>query len=588
MEDEDELDWSPAEWPEDDWTSVSLDERGKASHDAEQQSSPVQSTTLAPSALLPSLLPKAGTLASPHVLKTVQKSLGSSKFMAAKTAQAETVSRRIEKLKPLAEHIRLTGAGRVPVEGFMKKVTSEIKEMLEREGHTWWVCVDMDAFFASVEERDRPELKTRPMAVGGMSMLSTANYEGTKQGEPVAPSVGGVKWYSVITCRKYGVRSAMPGYIAKKLCPELVLVSSDMQKYIAVSNEVREVFVEYDPTFRMMSLDEAFLNLTPYLAQHPTETAETALASLRAKVYAKTRCTCSGGAGGNRTVAKIAASLRKPNGQTVLDPRYESTLEFLKPLLLKQIPGIGPVMSALLSALGIETVNDLRQVENLCVIYGCIGGKGWQFLGRIAAGAYSSGEHGGDRKSVGCERTFRDSSNEVFLLGMLEKLAQNLEHLLAEKTLKARHLTLKLKTSGFVVTTHGKTLDYSVSQAPQMYRIAKKLLEEEVAKRGAWPELRLMGLSAAKLFKHTTDDHCETSIAKLLKRKHSDRKAVASWQCPVCLIALSDADDLRSVNKHLDACLDADSSSGSNKDAARVDRKRRRTGIEAYFNKTSL
>jgi DNA polymerase kappa len=139
---------------------------------------------------------------------------------------------------------------------------------------TRWIChVDMDAFFASVEELDKPELKNIPMAVGDLGMLSTANY----------------------VARKYGVRSAMPGYIAKRLCPELVLVPVNFDKYQKSSNAVQEIFKQYDPLFRAASLDEACLDLTDYAKTHPDQSIEDIVCELREKIFLHTGLTASAG-----------------------------------------------------------------------------------------------------------------------------------------------------------------------------------------------------------------------------------------------------------------------------------------------------
>ncbi|KAJ3152104.1 hypothetical protein HDU86_005949 [Geranomyces michiganensis] len=140
------------------------------------------------------------------------------------------------------------------------------------------VCVDMDAFYASVEELDNPDLKSKPMAVGGIGMLCTANYE----------------------ARKYGVRSAMPGYIARKLCPQLLIVPLHFERYGAISAVVRKVFAVYDPDFSAMSLDEGLLDITKYLVDHPAQTAEQVVAELREEIFKRTGLTASAGIAGNK------------------------------------------------------------------------------------------------------------------------------------------------------------------------------------------------------------------------------------------------------------------------------------------------
>ena len=207
------------------------------------------------------------------------------------------------------------------------------------------VHVDMDAFYAAVEMRDNPTLKDKPMAVGSLSMLSTSNY----------------------IARKYGVRAAMPGFIGRKLCPDLIIVHENFDKYRAVSDQVKDILRHYDPNFAAMSLDEAYLDLTCYLEDHQQEylsedidiisgavkagehvvvtehraVTEKIVNEMRQKIYDRTQLTASAGIAANTMLAKICSDMNKPNGQYYLESDKGVILNFVHNLPIRKIPGIG-------------------------------------------------------------------------------------------------------------------------------------------------------------------------------------------------------------------------------------------------------
>mmetsp|Transcript_34811 Transcript_34811/g.44894 ORF Transcript_34811/g.44894 Transcript_34811/m.44894 type:complete len:290 (+) Transcript_34811:59-928(+) len=188
------------------------------------------------------------------------------------------------------------------------------------------VVIDMDCFYAAVEMRDFPELLNKPMAVGGMSMISTANY----------------------VARSFGVRSAMPGFIAKELCPQLILVPGRYEAYSQASKLVLEVIHHYDEHCRMMSLDEAKIDLTKYLtatfgAQDegwPMDTVSAVVKEMRDRVYQATRLTCSAGIGPSFMIAKVASDLNKPNGQFEVGFSREEAINFVRQQPLRKVSGL--------------------------------------------------------------------------------------------------------------------------------------------------------------------------------------------------------------------------------------------------------
>eukprot|EP00041_Stephanoeca_diplocostata_P038622 m.1534700 g.1534700 ORF g.1534700 m.1534700 type:complete len:272 (+) comp25243_c0_seq52:3581-4396(+) len=199
------------------------------------------------------------------------------------------------------------------------------------------VHVDMDMFYAAVEMRDDPSLREKPMAVGGIGMLSTSNY----------------------AARKFGVRAAMPGYIALKLCPDLVIVPSRFDAYRIASDQVKQVLAEYDPNFQQVGFDEAYVDLTAWVARGAD--VQRVVAEMREKIRAATQLTASAGIAPNKMLAKICSDMNKPNGQYFLESTREAVLRFIHGLSVRKVSGIGKVSAAVLHRLGVQTCHHLYQ-----------------------------------------------------------------------------------------------------------------------------------------------------------------------------------------------------------------------------------
>ncbi|MCH84448.1 DNA polymerase kappa-like [Trifolium medium] len=206
----------------------------------------------------------------------------------------------------------------------------------------------MDAFYAAVETLSNPTLKGKPMAVGSMSMISTANYE----------------------ARKFGVRSAMPGFIARKLCPELIFVPVDFNKYNYYSDLTRKVFQRYDPNFIAGSLDEAYLDITEVCRERNVKSEEIAQ-EIRVSVYEETGLTCSAGVAPNRLLAKVCSDINKPNGQYVLPNDRLAVMTFISSLPIRKIGGIGKVTEQILKEVfGINTCEQMLDKSSyLCALF---------------------------------------------------------------------------------------------------------------------------------------------------------------------------------------------------------------------------
>ncbi|WP_350293276.1 DNA polymerase IV [uncultured Croceitalea sp.] len=334
------------------------------------------------------------------------------------------------------------------------------------------IHVDMDAFYASVEQHDNPELKGKPVAVGGGSkrgVVSAASYE----------------------ARKFGVRSAMSGYIAQRNCPDLIFVKPRFDRYKEISQQVRSVFFEYTDLVEPLSLDEAYLDVTKNKKGNPSATliAE----EIRKKILDKTGLTASAGISINKFIAKIASDYNKPNGQKTVNP--EEVIQFLEDLEIRKFYGVGKVTAEKMYKLGIFTGRDLKQksLEFLDANFG----KGGKFYYNVVRGIHFS-EVKPHRipKSVGAERTFSENlSSEIFMQERLEHIATELERRLLKSKIAGKTITLKIKYSDFTLQTRSKTLPYYISAKDLILETAKELLYQEELENS----VRLLGISLANL-----------------------------------------------------------------------------------------
>jgi DNA polymerase-4 len=330
------------------------------------------------------------------------------------------------------------------------------------------IHVDMDAFFAAVEQKDKPELKGVPIAVGGggaRGVVAAASYE----------------------ARKFGVRSAMSGRLAEQLCPELVFVKPRFERYKEVSLQVRSIFTAYTDKVEPLSLDEAYLDVTQN--KKGLLSATMIAEAIRNAIFNETGLTASAGISINKFLAKVASDWNKPNGQKTIPP--EDVLPFLEALDIKKFYGVGKKTADRMYQKGIYTGADLkkRTIEELVADFGKSGG----FYYKVVRGIHTSPvQSERTAKSIGAERTFDTNlSSELFLeeklMGVTEALMLRLErHKSAGKT-----ITLKLKYSDFTTQTRSKTLDYYIADKSMIFNEAKALLYQERLKNS----VRLIGIT---------------------------------------------------------------------------------------------
>ncbi|RKP04024.1 hypothetical protein CXG81DRAFT_8815, partial [Caulochytrium protostelioides] len=355
------------------------------------------------------------------------------------------------------------------------------------------VHCDLDAFYASVHEVDEPQWRTVPMAVGGTGgdgVLTTANY----------------------VARRFGIRSAMPTWIARKLCPQLAVLDLDFAKYRVAAAKVRTVFSRYDPRFRSASLDEASLDLTPYLAEHPELTPAQAVEAMRAAIHAETGLTASAGIAANTMLAKIASDANKPNGQLLVPFDRLGILAFVGALPVRKFPGIGAVTDHVLDAFGVLTGADIAAQMPflwtiltpalrdylLCVSMGVPSGAA---LPPAPPGASST--PGGDaatrRSGISSERTFKSTASLAFLQAMLRDQCATLADDLRRSRVFARTLTFKIKKESFAVLTRSRSTNGYVRTAGELYRHVEPMLLAVVREHRPPTQWRLLGVRASGL-----------------------------------------------------------------------------------------
>ena len=336
------------------------------------------------------------------------------------------------------------------------------------------IHVDMDAFYASVEQRDNPELKGKPVIVGGppnsRGVVATCSYE----------------------ARKYGIHSAMASRVAFRLCPQAIFITPRFEVYKKVSEQVLEIFHEYTDLVEPLSLDEAYLDVTENKKGIPLA-AEAARQILK-EIYARTGLTASAGVSFNKFLAKVAANVKKPHGLTVVTPKKAAA--FIDRLPIGSFYGVGKVTEKKMHDLGIQYGADLKNLpeEELVKHFGKVG----HFYYDIARGIDDRPVNPSrTRKSVGKETTLeKDIDDRAHMLRILGEIAVDLEDYLKERHIKGRTITLKVKYYNFQGITRSITLPEPVNEAGLMMKYVATLLDKTEAGK---LKVRLLGISLSNL-----------------------------------------------------------------------------------------
>lgn len=422
---------------------------------------------------------------------------------------------------------------------YIRKITEEIALKIqeiesERILTETWIHIDMDMFYASVEIRDAPELADKPIAVGGNSMISTANY----------------------IARQFGVRSAMPGFIAKKLCKDLVFVTPNFQKYQVEGEKIREIFREYDSEFESMGLDEGNLRVTEVLIDSDMNNNEGRMRlakEIRDKIFEKTGLNASAGIACNKVLAKIATDMGKPNGQYLVPFSKSEILEFISNLNIRKIPGIGKVLEKVLNELGITTCADLLTKKLEIFLAFSAGSFDFLIKAGLGIGSVYHPSAKDDQKSISCSSSFKATDNFEEIIGKIQEFAHDVSIQLDEKNAQAKNISVTIKNYRFESKVKSKTLAKYVFKAGEIAEIAVKLFRDMHIQE----KVRLVGVRAA--------DFCNRapgSLDCLLEKANSDSAGtptvkVFQQSCPIC--SKSFAYTEKRMEVHINQCLDSSS-----------------------------
>ncbi len=337
------------------------------------------------------------------------------------------------------------------------------------------IHIDMDAFYASVEQRDQPELRGKPVAVGGSGkrgVVASASYE----------------------ARKFGVRSAMPSITARRKCPDLIFVKSRFDVYREVSQQIRDIFFDYTDLVEPLSLDEAYLDVTEN--KKGLNSGTLIAEEIRKRIFEETQLTASAGVSFNKFLAKIASDINKPNGIKVIIP--EEALDFIERLPIEKFHGIGRVTAEKMRRLGIQNGGDLKEWSEVDLV---------QRFGKVGRHYYRIVRAEDDRevnphrirKSIGAERTFREDLTELndmkekltYLSGVVFEYMQKSENF-------GRTVTVKIKSADFRISSRSKTFGTEVTNLEALIAVTHELLDsnqEELEK------VRLLGVAVSNLQK---------------------------------------------------------------------------------------
>lgn len=360
--------------------------------------------------------------------------------------------------------------------GYMQENTSDIRKIIH---------IDMDAFYASIEQRDHPEYRGRPLAVGRAEergVVAAASYE----------------------ARRFGVRSAMPSLKARKLCPHLIFVPARIGVYKSVSAQIHGIFHEYTDLVEPLSLDEAFLDVT--LNKPGIELAVEIARQIKRKIRDRLGLVASAGVSYNKFLAKIASDYRKPDGLCTIHPSQAG--EFIARLDIEAFWGVGKVTAQKFHSLGIHTGKDLREysLEYLVHHFGKVGVLYYKFARGIDPRPVEAERV---RKSVGCETTFeRDLTDRGEIFDEVRAVTDELLGRLTRHSFRGNTLTLKIKFSDFTQKTRSITVDHRLYLSDEIYSLACRMFDEPALT--AQP-IRLLGLTVS----HPPYDPADTTDGQL-------------------------------------------------------------------------
>lgn len=351
--------------------------------------------------------------------------------------------------------------------------------------HRKIIHVDMDAFYASVEQRDNPELKGKPVAVGGSryrGVVSAASYE----------------------ARKYGVRSAMPSAIAYRKCPNIIFVRPDFSKYKEASQQIREIFHEYTDLVEPLSLDEAYLDVTHN--KKGLESATLIAQEIRQKIFEKTQLTASAGISVNKFLAKVASDFNKPNGQKTIKPKQ--VLEFLEELQIDKFYGIGKKTAEKMKRLGIFKGSDLKKWDQALLVRE-FGKSGLHYYNIVRGIHRSQVKPNRIRKSIGAERTFSNDLRELSeMQEALEEIMEKLDDRIQSSKAKGKTITLKIKYFDFERHTRSHTIEDYTSNRDVIFNTIVDLLKSPEPHK----PVRLLGITLSNFERDQKEEWVQLTL----------------------------------------------------------------------------
>ncbi len=338
------------------------------------------------------------------------------------------------------------------------------------------IHVDMDAFYASIEQRDHPELRGKPIIVGGLpnsrGVVATCSYE----------------------ARKYGIHSAMPSALAKRKCPHAIFIKTNMEKYRAVSKQIMEIFLSFTDLVEPLALDEAYLDVTENKVGIASATR--IAKQIKQRIYAETRLTASAGVSFNKFLAKVASGYQKPDGLTVVTP--EDARAFIDNIPIGDFFGVGKVTEKRFLQLGVKNGRDLRRLSKETLI------KEFHERGRILYQNVRGIDErrvnpNRKRKSLGKETTLAKNVNGLHeMLPIIEQLSKNVSERLQALKLAAKCIVIKVKFADFEQRTRQMTLARYTNEQKTIFSQAKKLLHGLLNEKDGKP-VRLLGVTATEL-----------------------------------------------------------------------------------------
>jgi DNA polymerase IV (DinB-like DNA polymerase) len=337
--------------------------------------------------------------------------------------------------------------------------------------------VDMDQFFAAVEEREHPEFKGKPVVVGadpkggkGRGVVSTCNYK----------------------ARRFGIRSGMPISRAWKLCPDAIYLPVNFKLYIQTSSRIMAILRKYTDKFEQWGLDEAFLDVSSRVRSFIE--AEKLAEKIKQKILESEGLTCSIGVGPNKLVAKIASDFKKPDGLTVVDEKAVES--FLAPLPVRKLLWVGKKTERKLNEMGIKTIGDLATYD-VSVLTEKFGVMGVQFSLMARGIDQSEVAERGEIKSVGRERTFEeDTSDFNLVLETLDRLSEEVYREIVERKMLFKTVTVKIRFENFETHTHGKTRSFFTGRLQDLQKTARELAQPYLRQNR---KIRLIGVRASTL-----------------------------------------------------------------------------------------